>query len=269
MTTTTVAVSDSPAPNQVAPEGHDAAMAAKFDATQARASTTPELIGGKFKSVDDLLASYKALEAKLGAPKDPPAAPAVTTPVTPAAAKDGVVTEPPAVAGKDGLSIDPAKAAEAATAQAGLDMAALTAEYAEKGDLTEEAYAKLAAVGMSSKQMVADYADGQKVRAAQMRTSIFNDTGVKSEENFTSMIGWAATNLPKENIAAYNAAVAPGQPAGVQKLAVEAMFHRFTRAQGSDALIRSCSRAAPRRQSTATSTNSGSVEGRHARPALR
>jgi hypothetical protein len=238
--TTTVAIAGSTPAHQTAPEGHDAAMAAKFEAAQSgqttpAAGSTPaqgELIAGKFKSNDELLKAYLELQGKLGAPKDPPA---TTTPATTvkSPATDGTVTEPPAVTGKDGLTIDPAKAAEAATTQAGLDMAALTAEYTEKGDLSDEAYAKLAAVGIS-KQMVADYADGQKVRAAQYRSTLLTDSGVKSEDNFAAMIGWAATSLSKDEIAAYNAAVSPGQPQGVQKLAVEAMFNRFTRAQGSD-----------------------------------
>lgn len=118
----------------------------------AAADATPpatELIAGKFKSNDELLKAYLELQSKLGAPKDPPA---TTTPATTvkSSATNGTVTEPPAT-----LSIDPAAAAAKATEQAGLDMQALTAEYAEKGDLSPEAYAKLEAVGIS-KQMVAD-----------------------------------------------------------------------------------------------------------------
>jgi len=207
-----VNIANTPAPGAVQDEAaHAAAMAAKFDA-QGQPAPAPEpaaddLIAGKFKTQEDLVKAYKELEAKLGAPKDPPK----PTPDKPANPLD--------------LSVK----ADETVAEAGLDMGALTNEYMEKGTLSDEAFAKLAKVGIN-KDMVEAYVEGQKARAATLRASLFESAGV-TEQSFGDMVKWAQANLSKEDLQAYNDSVGPGASMGVQRLALEAMHQRFVRAQ--------------------------------------
>lgn len=209
---------------------HNKAMADKFDATQQAAQTsaqptsgnppaTAELIGGKFKSQDDLLAAYKSLEAKLGAPKAPEVPPVVpTAPVT-----------PPAVDPNAPLQID---AAAQTVADAGLDMAALSAKWSTKGDLDEADYAQLAKAGVT-KETVATFAAGQQALATQARTSLLTDTGIGSEDNLKSVFEWAGKNIPAAEVEAINETFAKGSLTQ-QRLALEAVHARYQRSQGSE-----------------------------------
>lgn len=200
----------------------DAASAAKFQAQATSPAATPatpsapgapELIGGKFKSQDDLLAAYKSLEAKLGAPK-------AETPVTP------VVAPEPPVKAPEALSIDPA----AAAANAGFKMADLASEYSQNGDLTPATYAKLATAGIG-KDMVDAFVAGQRVIYEAETAQVMAKAGV-DKDTFSAMVTWAQANVAPADLQAYNQAVA-GSPA-MKQFALEAMHTRFIRAQGQD-----------------------------------
>ncbi len=170
-------VTPAAAPAPGTPE-HDAAMAAKVDASAAAAAANavgapaapaaapaterPAWLPEKFKSAEDMVASYKALEAKLGTtPAPAAAAPAVATPV-----KAGAALEVPAP-----------EAAAAAVANAGLDMGALQSEWQTNGgDLKPETYASLEKAGIP-KAMVEGYVAGQKALAADYDSSAYATAG--------------------------------------------------------------------------------------------
>lgn len=208
---------------------HVAAMIAKSDATAAAAAaaarpttgttaepTANELIGGKFKTQDDLLAAYKALETKLGAPKTDPAAPAAAA-VEPA---------------KDPLKIEPA-AADKVVADAGFKMEDLATEFAANGELKPETYEKLAKGGIP-KEMVSAYIAGQQALAVQTRNEVLTSAGIKGEQDFASVTEWAAKNMTADQIEAYNKSVGPGASKATMQMAVEALYGRYTRANGSN-----------------------------------
>lgn len=215
----------------------DAASAAKFAAQAApapQALQANELIGGKFKTQDDLLKAYKELESKIGAPKAPDSPVSPATPPTTAPTGDLKTGEAAS------LTID-ATAATAAAASAGFKMADLSAEYAANGDLTPETYAKLEKAGFG-KDVVEVFIDGQKARVQAEHTQILTKAGVTSE-SFGAMIEWAKVTLSPEDIKSYNDAV--NGPVGTRQFALEAMHHRFVRAQGSDPKLFTGQRGTP------------------------
>ena len=154
---------------------------------------------GGFKTMEELLAHVKELEAKvptLNEEKEPD-------------------TEPFIVAGKD--------------------MTTFATEWAEKGELSPESYAALAAQGFP-KTLVDAYIQGQKATMNQQKT--LEEDAVKSikavaggEDGFTALAGWMRTNLSTEEIQEYNALIEMGNPK-VAQLAVSEMVAKMQNAEG-------------------------------------
>jgi hypothetical protein len=204
-----------------APSGADApaappantTVAAQSPAAQETPAAQPqggELIGGKFKSTEDLLAAYKALESKLGQST----APKVEAPAT----TETPTTETPATP----------DAAQQAVQNAGLNIQNLFTEYAEKGDLAPESYEALAKVGIT-KEVVQAHIAGQQALADAQAQQLYSLAG--GQDSFTKMTEWAGTNLTDAEIAAYNDAVTKGS-LDQAKLAVSGLHARFAAAEG-------------------------------------
>ncbi len=102
-------------------------------------------------------------------------------------------------------------------------------EYAETGKLADESYTKLEAAGFP-KDLVDQFVQGQKAVAEHARSVVFETIG--GEKNFTAMSEWAAENASAADLAAYNKAVSSGD-AATTKMAVEALYGRYTEAAGS------------------------------------
>jgi hypothetical protein len=209
-------------PATPAPAGHDAAMIAKVDAVAAKNAPAgepvrPDWLPAKFKTVEEMASSYAALEAKLGAPKDTP-------PVTPAAA--------PAAAPKTDLTVPEADpAAAAAVSKAGLDMAALNAEFAAEGKLSEASMAALANSGIDQ-ATVDSYIAGRQALQEKFSSEAMAETPGGAEK-YPEMIAWAKANMTDAEIAAYNTAVSSGNLAQA-KLAVAGLGARFAADVGSE-----------------------------------
>lgn len=193
---------------------YDAAMAAKFDQNQSpetpEAEATPETperpawLPEKFATPEDMAKAYGELETKLSAPK-PVETPAGETP-----------------AGED--------AAKAVVAEAGLDFAALTTEFTEKGAISDESYEALAKAGIT-RDIVDGYVAGQQALAAQITNEVFTVAG--GQENYTAMVAWAGDNLPADDVDAFNKAIDSGNISSM-KLAVSGLKAAFTAANGSE-----------------------------------
>lgn len=220
-----------PAPG--APAGHDAAMVARADAAEAAAlaaagggapaaappapAARPDGVPEKFWNAETgtvnteaLLKSYTELEAKAsGKPADPAPAPASNKLEVPAADA----------------------AADAAVASAGLDMAALRAEFAAEGKLSDASVAALAAKGIGQDAIDA-YIAGQQALQAQYDADVMSATPGGAEK-YTDMVTWAKANLSDAEINAYNKAVTSGDQAQA-KLAVLGLGARFTASVGSE-----------------------------------
>lgn len=193
---------------------YDAAMAANFDAAQAAATPkpatteTPERpawLPEKFKSPEDMAKAYAELERAKSQPK-------------------------PA----DEAKPDPSKAtqeeAKTEAAKAGVDYSAFEQEFQTSGELSDASYAKLEAAGIS-RDMVDAYIDGQVAIAGQIQTEVFSSVG--GEAKYGEMVSWAATNLPKGEVAAFNRAMDYGSVDEI-KLAVSGLQARYTAANGSE-----------------------------------
>jgi len=196
---------------------------------QPQSPPAPEqtLLAGKFENTDELVKAYEELQKKLGAPK-PPAEP----PKPADAPKPG---EPPKVdPTKPNVDIKPPEQAEAEQAQAvvenaGLDWAALNTEWSTEGALKDESYAKLEKAGIP-RDMVDQFINGQIAAATLARNEVFTVAG--GEEQYGSMIQWAAQNLSAEEQKAYNNIV-NGRDMAATKIAVAGLKARFEAINGS------------------------------------
>ena len=196
-------------PDPLPPEGHDQKMIDLVDSKYAPAvpSDRPAWLPEKFKSAEDMAASYAALEAKLGG-----AAPVVDPVVPPAA-------------------VAPAADAEAVVAKAGLDMSALNTEFQTAGVLSADSYAKLAAAGVD-KPMVDAYIAGQQALASQFQSEVMAATPGGADK-YSEMMEWAKVNLTPVQIEAYNTAVSSGNK-DQAKLAVAGLGVSFKAAVGNE-----------------------------------
>lgn len=136
-----------------------------------------ELIAGKFKSQDDLLAAYQELEKKMGQPKEEPQ-------VDSAEAQDSQ-TEEPAAEG----SFSPTKYEQ---------------EFVANGGLSDDSYAELQKAGFSREQVDA-YIRGQQAYASNIQNDIYSSVG--GQESYVELINWASDNIEPETIKDYNDAV--------------------------------------------------------------
>lgn len=137
-----------------------------------------ELIGGKFKSQEDLLNAYQELEKKLSSNQ-----------------KD--VQEEPA----------PAETTEETTAQEETGTFSITdyeKEFAENGSLSDQSYADLEQKGFSKAQVDA-YIQGQQFYGESVKNTVYDSVG--GQENYVEVINWASDNMPPEIIKEYNEAV--------------------------------------------------------------
>lgn len=198
---------------------YDAAMAAKYDASQgvsAEAPVRPEHVPEKFWNAEtgviDTAAwakSYTELEQKQSGvkPADAPVIPPVDAQKTP----------------------EEIAAAEALESR-GISMEALSAEFQQAGALSEKSYADLAAKGIP-KAMVDQYIAGQQAMANQVTAEAHAVAGGKDE--FAQMVKWAATGLTAGEIAAYDAAVTGGT-LDQMKFAVAGLKARYEAINGKE-----------------------------------
>ena len=188
----------------------DAAAAAKSDERlpsedgEDTPQDRPEWLPEKFKSPEDMVKAYSELEKKLGQPNKGES--------------------------QQEAQQDANEAAEQAVQSAGLDMGALSDEYAEKGELAPESYEALAKVGIT-KEMVDQYIGGleaQQELATQAMLAPFGGL-----EAYTEMTKWAADSLPEAEIDAFNAAIESGDM-NTMKMAVENLHNKYTSENGSE-----------------------------------
>ena len=151
----------------------------------------PTPFAGKYKTVEELERGYKELEAKLGQP-----APAAPTPPVAAPAP----TDPNALS-LQGATEEPASIGDV-LARAGLAGEQVAKEWTEnKGQLSAESYAKLAAQGIP--RLTADLtAQASQVLAVSRATAMRNARSTSAqllggEEQLGNLITWAKANIPQ------------------------------------------------------------------------
>lgn len=178
-------------------------------------SVEPSLIAGKFKTQDDLIAAYKALESKLGKPTEP------TLPTTSQTVETSV---DPALAIPD--AFDPANPTYVPGLSAQQVMELANKEFAANKTLSDSAYSALAAQGIS-KEMVSAYIAGQQATAQSQLDAAMATVGGK--DKYQTITAWAANNMSDAEIAEYNAAVADPK---TRALAMKALQGQYIAANG-------------------------------------
>lgn len=176
------------------------------------------LIGGKFKTQDDLLKAYNELQAKLGQP---------------ASEGEEEESEEPV----EGSEEAPAEEAEEVTevSETVKYMHTLNQEFGEKGELSEEAINKLSE--MDTKDLIKAYmqynSQAQKVTLQQSEMTAIQES-VGGPEAYLEMTNWAANNLSESDIKDYNDVTNSGNPAAI-RFAVSALNSKFREGNGYEA----------------------------------
>ncbi len=194
-----------------APSGHDAAMIAKADAALApkpdeqpasgsQTPSRPEGLPEKFGSWEDMAKAYAELEAKQGSQQQ--------------------TQELPTNAAE----------AEAKATELGIDFNAYATEYAANGELSAASYEAIAKAGVP-KEMVDAYIAGQEAQAQQLANSVYAEVG--GAEAYGEMVQWAATNMSKAEVTAFNRVMDTGDLDSI-KLAITGLQSRYKSAVGEE-----------------------------------
>jgi hypothetical protein len=169
----------------------------------------PEWLPEKFKSAEDLAKAYSELEKKLGSKKP------LDAPVEEKAKADDEA-EPKTTEVED--------QAREAVENAGLNFDEMSNRYWESGELPEADYKALEKAGIP-KQLVDQFIAGQEAMLNATRQSVFSTVG--GEEAYFNMTDWAADNMSKEEVLAYNKAVNSGDM-NMAMMAVKGLQARFS-----------------------------------------
>ena len=180
-----------------------------------------ELIGGKFKTQEDLLKAYQELERTRSKSTDEETA------------EEG--EEPQANTHEN---TDEGSEAEEPDETVNY-MLELNKEFEEKGQLSTEAIDKLSE--MDTKDLIASYLKYQTVASEQAREGLQNQEAINAikasvggDEAYSEMITWAAQNLPPEEINDYNSITNSGNATAI-KFAVESLSTKYRNAEGFEA----------------------------------
>ena len=179
------------------------------------------LILGKFKSVEDLAASYKELEGKLGQ---------VTEEDQPQTEEETETTETEFNAEEfygDGLA--------SVLEEVGIDPQEISNRFEETGEINDDDYAKLGEAGFS-KQVIDTYLDGlrgggatsEDIASAQIQ-GIKDSVG--GDENYSKMVAWAIENLPADEVKEFNSLTETANATAI-KFAVQGLYSQYNNAMG-------------------------------------
>lgn len=203
-----------PTARAVVEEGNEEKLENKQQ--EERPSWLPE----KFKSPEDLAKSYAELEKKLSTPKTEKEGKKETQP------SDSKEEETQQKENESKKSED--KESEESSQNSSSPLAKYSEEYAEKGELSEESFAELEKIGYP-REIVNRYIQGIELIQEKQVNAIFNEVGGK--ENYVSMTEWAAANLPKEEVDAYNDIVATNDTTKV-RMASKGLWAQYVAANG-------------------------------------
>ena len=188
--------------NPDANQEHDKAMLEKAEQLESN-SNRPEWLPEKFKSAEELVASYQELEKKLGQPKQE--------------AEETITEEQ-----RETIQEQENEVAQVMD-KAGLDFNVFQQEYEENGELSQEAYDALSKAGFP-KTLVDTWIQGQEALQGDLNNEVYQSVG--GEDSYLSMLEWAKDNLPENDISAFNASVETGDR-NLVKFAVQGLYARY------------------------------------------
>ena len=183
------------------------------------------LYAGKFKTVEDLVGSYKELEGKLGAIDQ--------TREEPEGVAEEETEEQETETNDSEFNADEfyGEGLAAVLEEVGIDAQDISNRFAENDEISEDDYSKLNEAGFS-RQIVDTYLDG--LRNAGMAGEV-DAQGIKDsvggDESYGQMVSWAIENLPAEEVQAFNKLTDTGDGPAI-KLAVQGIYSQYNNAMG-------------------------------------
>ena len=178
------------------------------------------LILGKFKSVEDLAASYKELEGKLGQ---------VTEEDQPSSEEETETTDSEFNAEEyygDGLA--------SVLEEVGIDPQEISERFYNDDGISEDDYAKLGEAGFS-RQIIDTYLDGLRGGGQSEDIASNQIQGIKDsvggDENYSKMVAWALESLPAEEVKAFNDLTETANAPAI-KMAVQGLYSQYNNAMG-------------------------------------
>ena len=173
---------------------------AMLDKERGETEERPDWLPEKFKSPEDMAKAYSELETKLGKPQ-----------------KQEETEEAEAV------PTESASEVSELLDDKGLDFDVFQQEYAENGELSDDAYAALEEAGFS-RSIVDSWIEGQNALASQITSEMTDIVG--GTEQYTNMVQWASDNLPEAEIDAFNATMETQDP-NMIRLAIQGLNARY------------------------------------------
>lgn len=164
----------------------------------------PEWLDEKFKSPEDLAKAYNELESKLGKTNEKETSNDTAGDTTDDSSNDE----------------DVAPMAEA--------VSVATAEYSEKGELSDKTFDALEQAGLP-REMVEAYIQGQEAIAVGQAADVQQTIGGLA--NYEAMAEWAGENLDDTDLDAFNTIVETGTVEQA-KVAVKGLYSQFLSAGG-------------------------------------
>lgn len=164
---------------------------------EPQAPDRPQWLPEKFKSPEDMAKAYSELEKKLGGKQEEGEQESPTPKVHPDTIKS------------------------------------YSEEYLRDGKLSDKSYAELAALGVD-RSLVDAYVAGQQALVERQAESIYATVGGK--EAYSRMVGWAAENLSKDEVATFNEVVQSGDLRKIN-LAVSGIHSRMKAATNEPSLV--------------------------------
>lgn len=179
------------------------------------------LILGKFKSVEDLAASYKELEGKLGnAPTDQ--VEESTEETVEQEESDNNYQE---LYGDGVYEV---------LQEVGIDPQDISNRFMQEGGLNDEDYSKLQEGGFS-RTLVDTYLEGLRSTGNVVEIATQQIEGIKEsvggDQNYEQMTAWALSNLPANEVDAFNQLTETGSAPAI-KLAVQGLYSQYNNAMG-------------------------------------
>lgn len=179
------------------------------------------------KSMTDMRAEVTRLQQELAKHTKPAEQSQQPTPPQEAPKPEDKPAEQPKPEGQD-------DAAKKVTEAAGFDVATYQTEYDTSGDVSPESRERIAeglksVLGPNARQIVDDFIESKKVVHQNDRKLYMDAAG--GDEAYTTMTAWAAQNLPKEQVEAYNRQVNSGDRASTL-FAIEGLRAKFEAANG-------------------------------------
>ena len=178
------------------------------------------LILGKFKSVEDLAASYKELEGKLGQ---------VTEEDQPQSEEETETTDSEFNAEEyygDGLA--------SVLEEVGIDPQEISERFYNDDGISEDDYAKLGEAGFS-RQIIDTYLDGLRGGGQSEDIASNQIQGIKDsvggDDNYSKMVAWALESLPAEEVKEFNNLTETANATAI-KFAVQGLYSQYNNAMG-------------------------------------